>query len=60
MRYVGAPTGLIFVGFDWQGIEVLARNTGITFDGLIIDKLRILEDLAIEYYNKGGETNGKG
>lgn len=61
VRYVGTMDGLVMIGFDWPSIETVARSIGEDLDETMVEKMRILEDLAIKYFNRrDGETNGKG
>jgi len=61
VRYVGSMNGLVMIGFEWSSIETIARSIGEDLDEIMVEKMRILEDLAIKYFNRrDGEKYGKG
>lgn len=60
VRYVSGIDGLYAVGFEWPAIEVIARSAGIRLNPLLLEKMRVLENLTIKYFNnkKGGAADG--
>lgn len=58
LHFAGTMGGLVMTGFNWSDIRAIADSAGIIFDEITIKKMRVLEDQAIYYLNKGGEQNG--
>lgn len=58
-RYVAGMTGMVFVGYDWPGIEAVCRMSGIELDRYLVSQLRSLENMDLKYLNqKEAAANG--
>lgn len=59
VRYIAGMGGVVAIGFDWINIEALCRMSGIRLNRLLVEKLRVLENITIYYMNKKeGDTHG--
>ncbi len=59
VRYIAGLGGAVAIGFNWGDIEALCRMSGIRLNRLLVEKLRALENITIQYMNKKeADTHG--
>lgn len=59
VRYIAGMGGAVAIGFNWGDIEALCRMSGIRLNRLLVEKLRALENITIQYMNKKeADTHG--
>ena len=59
VRYIAGMGGAVTIGFNWGDIEALCRMSGIRLNRLLVEKLRALENITIQYMNKKeADTHG--